>query len=510
MSTTAASEPNTVTQTKKVTATASITNAVSSTVTVQPSTTKSNSAVVPIDTTKTIEITYPGETVTVPSGTATTESPFRVTLCPAPTGGSAPLDPKSNLTFGCSPGYVCDPIMPDGCNFWPGPPPDDFICCPDDCIPAPPITTTKWKEGETAYYPPSYGYFNLNPEAFGLSYDIFEYEAVGDGGSGSYTTGNWESQASLSNWPRGEPTSSPGQGKRKAVRQIGKRGVTPAVCYDDCENAYLIVSSGGKRDGLCDVGSYFRKSYDACASCIASNEGPNKNRIVDYVEPQFAQFINFCDGDASTPTSKVPTGPDPAVTSLQPVETSGQVGASSTTFTPIAPSTTDYVSAPSDTPASQAPSSALDGGDATTTLPSETTTRLGVEVSAPASLQEGTSGAPGKVTAPVTANEGHSTESSLSTLDPSSASPSLTTMDTGGDHASPTSNGVTETTATQIPGSQTVPSGETSRGGTETLQEPSGSSRATPPLVINSAPAHGGLGADVVAVVCAVALALTI
>ncbi|OAA32183.1 glycoprotein X [Moelleriella libera RCEF 2490] len=138
-------------------------------------------------------------TVSVPASTVTVTPLFSVSLCPSPTGASRPLERSSNLTFGCAPGFVCNPPKPDGCNLWPSPPKDDFVCNPLDCIPAPPYTVVTWKECETSYYPPSFGYFNLNPEDFGLSYGIFEYkqyQKVESGVTKTFITGDWNPKAS--------------------------------------------------------------------------------------------------------------------------------------------------------------------------------------------------------------------------------------------------------------------------------------------------------------------------
>ncbi|GAB0136837.1 hypothetical protein EsDP_00005125 [Epichloe bromicola] len=196
--------------------------------------------------------TLPPSLITKPASTVTVTPVFDVTLCPTPTGATAPLSPTSDLTFGCKPGYVCNPPKPNGCNTWPGPPADDFLCDTKDCIPSPPFTNTTWDQCNTHYYPPSYGYFNLDPEVFGLSYDIFEsqsYEEVVNGHITTVTTGNWEPQKSLAAWPKPIDTSrpvSPAVRARAAepsqLRDCrSKRDITPAICFDDCNNAYVIA-----------------------------------------------------------------------------------------------------------------------------------------------------------------------------------------------------------------------------------------------------------------------------
>ncbi|POR38058.1 Uncharacterized protein TPAR_01739 [Tolypocladium paradoxum] len=359
-------------------------------------------------------------TVSVPARTATVSPIFAVTVCPSPTGSSAPLPTDSDLTLGCKPGFVCNPPKPNGCNLWPGPPPKEFLCHPQDCIRSPPFTNTTWKKNETGYYPPSYAYFNLNPEAFGLSYDIFEFKArerVEDGHTKTITTGNWASQTSLSDWPRASDASTrvppPPYGKEHERRELhifGKRAVTPSVCFDDCNNAWLIAQSIGKTDELCKGGSSFREGYNACAKCILDNTGATKDTIRDYVEPEFAQYLDFCNGKRPRPTASSATGPDSAVTSLPPVGTSTQAQTSQTDFTPIGSTTskrttrsTAAKSTPSNpsvntTTSAAEPSSttAPSSSNAATTTKSQPRSSQSVEPSSAASTAsqtEGTGGA---------------------------------------------------------------------------------------------------------------------
>lgn len=370
-----------------------------------------------IPTTKTV----PPTTVSVPAKTVTVTPILSVTVCPAPTGQSKPLAPDSDLTFGCKPGYVCNPKMPSGCNFWPGSPSSDYCCKEEDCIPSPPLTNVTWTQCKTEYFPPSYGYFNLNPEAFGLPYGIFEYEtyeAVKDGHKTTITTGNWKSQSSLTNWPR--PSSTNALNRRthhpkynetqgcRGYHAVGKRAVTPAICFDDCNNAYLIAQAVGKVDKLCEAGSSFRESYNSCAACILANSDATSNNIGDYVQPEFAQFLNFCNGQrAGTPSKSAVNTPEPVVTAGPSIETKTQADASTSGFmavpssvilsdnsppTPSQPPTTEVpvsTAAPASTLASMLPTdpaSVLSHAETSGTTPvaSETVTQPTLAVSSAA------------------------------------------------------------------------------------------------------------------------------
>ncbi|KAG6004057.1 hypothetical protein E4U21_001453, partial [Claviceps maximensis] len=222
---------------------------------------------------------------------------------------SAPLSPTSDLTFGCSPGSVCNPQKPDWCNFWPGPPADDFICNQSDCIQSPPFTEGHWEQGKTHYYPPSYGYFNLDPRAFGLSYDIFgnqSYQEIADAHTTTMTTGNAESQTSLAAKPIPTYGAKPyypivrRQDEKMDEMENGKKNKRddsePDNCYDECNNAYISALSVGKSDTLCEEGSSFRVGYGRCATCIKTSTNSTAKAMGIYAEPRFAQFIDFCSG----------------------------------------------------------------------------------------------------------------------------------------------------------------------------------------------------------------------
>ncbi|KAM3512762.1 hypothetical protein MY11210_003636 [Beauveria gryllotalpidicola] len=268
-------------------------------------------------------ITQPASTITQPASTVTQPaSTSKITVCPAPTGLHAPLAPSSNLTFGCSPGSVCAPPMPRGCNMWPGPPSDDFACRASECIPSPPFTQTHWPDNETSYYyPPSNGYFNLDPTEFGLTYDVFA-----DHG-------------------RDRAGQKRGQGGGTLMKRAP---APPARCFDECNNAYLIAEAGGKTDELCQARSSFRLGFELCKACIKTSSASVS--VDDYIGSVFAQFLNFCKGRRSEPTSvsarpssssSSPSGPDQALSSPPLVlHTTTQVGASPGGFEPSSPSTT--------------------------------------------------------------------------------------------------------------------------------------------------------------------------
>jgi hypothetical protein len=276
------------------------------------------------------------------------------------------------------------------CNVWAEPPDEDYLCEPQYCIKAPKIKKTKWRKNKTSYYPRSPGYFNLNPEAFGLSYDIFEkqvYEKIVSKEPKTFTTGNWASQTTLSDWP--DATTSvaesadyaPSNNQRRGMHMFDTRDVTPAICYDDCDGAYKIALSTGKSDRLCRKGSSFLGSYSICRTCISDNTEKSKKTVRDYVEPQFSQFVEYCDGKDTTSATTAASGPESQVTENPDVETTGQVEATSGGF--IALPVTSEESEPETSSAKAKPRSTTDAAEPTTVQEEKTTKQA-----KPTSVQE--------------------------------------------------------------------------------------------------------------------------
>ncbi|KAL1865434.1 hypothetical protein VTK73DRAFT_5248 [Phialemonium thermophilum] len=309
----------------------------------------------------TVTEVVPPTTVTEPPSVNTVATIIlgEVTTCPAPTNspgtGPATLDPSSDLTWGCKPGFVCNPPKPDSCNVWADSPADTFVCDPSDCIPAPNFPIVQWPDNETGYYPPTDGYFNLAPPAFGLSYDIFEAEVIVEDVAGSevsVTTGNWASQTSLSHYPPDATTSTDPATARFKARADGRHAalskrdatVCPAICYDTCNNCYLEAQNVGKTPALCAPKAPFREYYDACQDCIARNSPDVKVTTRVYLEPKFSQFLKYCDAQAAQPqlsSSSAGAEPQPQQTKPPTVETTSQAPPNTNTAAvPIAATST--------------------------------------------------------------------------------------------------------------------------------------------------------------------------
>ncbi|KAH7002231.1 hypothetical protein EDB80DRAFT_809169 [Ilyonectria destructans] len=86
---------------------------------------------------------------------------------------------------------------------------------------------------------------------------------------------------------------------------LSPRDITPAICYHDCNNAYKIALSQGKTSELCVDGSAFMAYFHTCTSCIEANSDASNTPHRDYAGPEFQQFVDYCNGDDSTPTTTI-------------------------------------------------------------------------------------------------------------------------------------------------------------------------------------------------------------
>lgn len=315
------------------------------------------------EVTNTVTNTVP-VTVTLPGETVITS----VTLCPVPTNTAPVIRTKTSKrqVWGCDPGFVCKMPKPGNCNVWTDSPSRDFVCEPQYCAPAPYYPHVEWPKGETGYYPLTEGYFNLNPNAFGLSYDIFEQKEVVTkihGKKTTITTGNWVSQTSLTHFPP-EPSVT---ARSYRLRALSKRDETiaPGVCFAFCQNAYNEAQKIGLTDDLCILGTSFRDSYDSCRLCIDENAEDIKVTWRAYLGDKFLEYVDFCDIQPPEEQTSTDTPPQTQVTdtSVPPVETTTQdpintntepVPITSTSTTPEPTSTPEPT--PTSTPSSAEPS----------------------------------------------------------------------------------------------------------------------------------------------------------
>ncbi|KKY31403.1 putative glycoprotein x [Diaporthe ampelina] len=173
---------------------------------------------------------------------------------------------------------------------------NNYQCPQEYCKPVKPYFNVTWQEGNTSYYPITEGYFNLNPEAFGLSYEIFSEEIIVEKIAGyevTITTGNWASQTSLSELtisttatilPKSSSIEKP---KRRFTSKKQVKGLSlhkrdtvtqtiPAACFEVCNNANLEAQSRGKVASLCASGSAFNNYREGCNNCIEKNEDQTK------------------------------------------------------------------------------------------------------------------------------------------------------------------------------------------------------------------------------------------
>lgn len=321
------------------------------------------------------------DTITVPEPLFVRPE-LAVVVCPKPSNTPGvvviPQDSGPNALWGCSPGYVCNAPKPAGCDVFADPPDYDYLCAAKYCVLSPPLPVLTWPEGETSYYPLTEGYFNLNPQAFGLDFTIFVYNVLvitvpGKNGDEGLQTipggGQYSSQASLSHFESAstptftvgrqssaytKPTVSAYAYRREARQEhahvekeslraqnahhVLKRDETiaPAVCFATCNNCYTEAQSVGKSSALCASDSSFRSYYDACQSCADSNSATPRRSLSVYVEPKFAEFLNFCDSQVALPVLADPSTESVPITStvVPPPVTESVVVATETVQTP--------------------------------------------------------------------------------------------------------------------------------------------------------------------------------
>ncbi|KPI42186.1 RWD domain-containing protein [Cyphellophora attinorum] len=159
---------------------------------------------------KTVTTTLSAQTVTVTSSAAVTNCrlppPPALTglvLCPSrivnPTyTPSTPL--PTDYHWGCPPGTLCTPSQ-ENCNFERSSPESTYFCAPEECKPMPEIpayvndtTGPSATDADCGWFEPPPGFFNLNPEDFGLSYAIFDIygQPVCPAPTGNWGDSTWD------------------------------------------------------------------------------------------------------------------------------------------------------------------------------------------------------------------------------------------------------------------------------------------------------------------------------
>jgi hypothetical protein len=295
----------------------------------------------------------------------------------------------------------------------------------------------QWPENETSYYPPTEGYFNLNPNAFGLSYEIFEVHEIVTkihGKKTTITTGNWVSQTDLTHFPP-EPTTTTttlkNYGRGLPSHRISKRDdtVAPAVCYDICNTAFLEGQRVGPKDELCEEHSPFLDYSASCQECIADNKADLKLTLREYVGPAFEVFWDFC--NVQPPQSQVTTTdlpPQTQVTDTPTVQTSTQQPPNTSTEPePITTTSTTSSSSSSEEPEpSTSTSEQPQPSSTSTSTPPETSSSSS---STPPSTSSTTSEGPGSESSQTssTSSSGPTGGSGSGSGTPSSSNPSRTT-----------------------------------------------------------------------------------
>lgn len=309
---------------------------------------------------------------------------------PVPTAGAA-IDPLSDLTWGCKPGYVCSPKKPAGCNFFIGLPAPNYVCAAEDCVRAPPFVPAGWTENTTGQYPVVDPYFNLDPAEFGLRPSIFDFDLLVedlDGEIFTFSTGNWGTRTSTD-------ASLPTLGVRKPIpvgRKFGswkrkpwtkalekhllpKRQIAstnPPICFGPCNDASIEAGAVGRTPSLCEPTSAYQGYLAACKTCISGNTADNSTKIDERITPSnaFAQFEDYCNAIQAVQGNLPDPNAQSANTGGESLgATEGIAGATDTEILPIGSSTTSRSATSTSRSTSATPTSSSNG---TSTRPSST------------------------------------------------------------------------------------------------------------------------------------------
>ncbi|KAF9894124.1 hypothetical protein FE257_009097 [Aspergillus nanangensis] len=374
--------------------------------------------------------TQPGETgtVTAPGSTVTVSA----SVCPALPARST-YTPSSEVpddyTWGCAPGYICHPKRSgdaSGCNVQVGLPDEGYLCSPEECIKAPDFTMayenyTKWEHvaKKDLRFNVTQGYFNLKPANFGLDNSVFQVNKV-------VPTHRYDARSRRSLW-----------GGLLSRQDSGVSHVAP-ICYLPCSTASEEIQKTGKSKEICGSDSVFQRLLGKCQTCCDEEDSDGEGSFEENVQPDFAQYLNWCQYHGGGSTSAA-----------------GQTVGSSTTTAGGSTSTTGATAT--------ATTSATDATTTTTAGSSQATSTSGAEPTGSST----------------SASSSSSGESSGGTSSASGSQTASSTGTSGGAGGTSASSGSTETS-----------------GGTPTETGPAGSDSApvfTGAASTLSGPVHWGL-----------------
>ncbi|KAK5051552.1 hypothetical protein LTR84_003204 [Exophiala bonariae] len=226
----------------------------------------------------------------------------------------------SDYLWGCPPGKLCTPPQ-IGCNFEQNPPADSYVCAPEECQDIPEIVVPEdfvnasWPnptDADCAWYTPNPGDFNLNPEHFGLSFDIFniygQEVCVAPPPPPPTTTTTTTGWADW-NSPLPTHTYTPRMARRgvrswNPLAQIARRqqvGIAPKECYRTYNSANLIGTHVGYvPDILCPYEGEFMVAIRSCQACAATYS-TTSDSTTDF--PDLQRYYAFCEARAANATT---------------------------------------------------------------------------------------------------------------------------------------------------------------------------------------------------------------
>lgn len=157
---------------------------------------------------------------------------------------------------------------------------------------------TSWPnptESSCAWYEPPPGYFNLNPEHFGLSFAIFDIygQPVCDLAP---PAAGWSDWSDTGKPPRRYRPRRMTNNPLAALLRRQSLAVGPEECYAVFNGASVVGQQAGYvYDRLCAAGTAFQNAITDCQSCARENASGSSG-VESF--PELQEYQNWCEDHA--------------------------------------------------------------------------------------------------------------------------------------------------------------------------------------------------------------------
>lgn len=196
-----------------------------------------------------------------------------------------------------SPGKLCTPRQVN-CNFEANPPAESYFCRPEECKPSPEIPEytsdsavfPNPTDRDCAWYRPAPGFFNLDHEYFGLTYDIFNIygQPVCED-----ENPDWKDWTDSNKPPKMVRSMRRGTNNPLALLRARQAATTaPAECYAVYNKAsYFGQEIGFVTEDLCSPESDFQVALEDCELFVEDFPTSTEVRRFDALIP----YLNYCE-----------------------------------------------------------------------------------------------------------------------------------------------------------------------------------------------------------------------